>query len=519
VCSNIANSPIFGQLRQYWTGIQVKVRVYQPRRDAGVNGCTHVALAALLGAALLPGCEREPASLKALSLPPRPERIEAPRPYSAPNLPNLVMISIDTLRADRLSSYGNPRPTSPHIDRLADDGVVFENAFSHSPKTAASHMTLMTGLYPEAHRVRNRLTGREKWLGRLSADIPTLAEILGAAGYRTHGRNGGGNMHGGIGFSRGFETYSQPQEAGARGIFRSSTAPDPFFLFVHTYQVHSPYFPPERYRDLFVDPTYDGGITSSLQQLTSAGDVEFDNIHRAFWSRVDRDSDADRQHLLDLYDACIRFTDDKVGLLLDKIDALGLAETTLVVVLSDHGEEFGEHDGFEHNALWDEILRVPLIIRVPESIRPGWRAKRIAAAVGLVDVLPTLLELMGVPVPGHLQGHSLVPLVEAGAPGRPWLFAQYRLYGDIALRSGTWKLLRRRGKEQLFDLDGDPAELRDVSSSHPDMQQAGAEHIDGVLDTSRAYWALVREGESAEIDSQNRKRLEALGYLDDGSGQ
>lgn len=491
-----------------------------PRRSA-------VALIALLATALLPGCEGEPASLKDLSLPPRPERIEAPRPHSAADLPNLVIISIDTLRADRLSSYGNPRPTSPRIDRLAEEGTLFENAFSHSPKTAASHMTLMTGLYPEAHRVRNRLTGGEMWLGRLSADIPTLAEILAAAGYETHGRNGGGNMHGEIGFSRGFETYSQPRDASASGVFQSairqlralSSEPDPFFLFVHTYQVHSPYLPPERYRAQFVDPTYDGEIASSIAQLTRGGGVAFDNLHRAFWSRVDRDSDADRRHLLDLYDACIRFTDDNVGLLLDKIDAFGLAESTLVVVLSDHGEEFGEHDGFEHNALWDEILHVPLIMRVPESIRLGWQEKRITASVGLVDVMPTLLELMGIPVPEHLQGHSLIPMVEAGSPGRPWLFAQYRLYGEVALRSGAWKLLRRREQEQLFDLGGDPGELRDIAADHPDMQQAGTRHIDGVLDASRAYWALAREGASTEIDDQNRKRLEALGYLDDGAGE
>jgi arylsulfatase A-like enzyme len=372
------------------------------------------------------------------------------------------------------------------------------------------------------------LTGGEMWLGRLSADIPTLVEILDAAGYRTHGRHGGGNMHAEIGFSRGFESYFEPQKPGAKGAFRSairqlralSAEPDPFFLFVHTYQVHSPYLPPERLRDLFADPGYAGRITSSPQELAGGGRFEFDNLHRAFWSRVDRDSDADRQRLLDLYDACIRFTDENVGHLLDKLDALGLAENTLVVVLSDHGEEFGEHDGFEHNALWDEVLHVPLVIRVPDSIRSGWRAKRIAASVGLVDVLPTLLELMGVPVPGHLQGRSLIPLVESGAPGRPWLFAQYRLYGDVALRSGTWKLLRRRGKEQLFDLGGDPDELRDVASDHAEMQRAGSEHIDGVLEASRAYWPLVREGEvSAEIDDENRKRLEALGYLDDGAGK
>ncbi len=110
-----------------------------------------------------------------------------------------MLISIDTLRADRLSAYGHDRPTSPRIDRLAADGVLFEHAFSHSPKTASSHMSLMTGLYPESHRVQNRLNGAEGWLGSLSADIPTLAEFLHAAGYRTHAHTSGGNMQGDIG--------------------------------------------------------------------------------------------------------------------------------------------------------------------------------------------------------------------------------------------------------------------------------------------------------------------------------
>lgn len=479
-----------------------------------------VAIAAVVATA---GCDRSSPSLVELSPPQRPQQIEAPVQKIVPGRPNLVLISIDTLRADRLSTYGHDRPTSPNLDRLAAEGVLFENAFSHSPKTAASHMTLMTGLYPESHRVRNRLNGAEGWLGSLSADIPTLAEFLSAAGYNTHARTGGGNMGGDIGFARGFATYSSPAE-GSPEIFRASMkrldvlagSEQPFFLFVHTYQTHSPYLPPKRYQNLFVDRSYSGKIRTDWRELLGGEGTGYENIHREFWSRVDQESETDRRHLFDLYDACIRFVDDQVGALLDRIDALGLRENTLVALVSDHGEEFGEHEGFEHNGLWKELLHVPLIIRVPAGVRSGWRAKRIDANVGLVDVLPTLLELMGIAIPTHFQGRSMVPLVESGEPGRSWLFAQYRLWGENSLQAGSWKLLRQGPLQQVFDLSADPAELHDVASTHPEMLRGGAEQIDQILEASRAYWELVRDGEVAELDSEQRSRLKSLGYADDG---
>jgi len=434
---------------------------------------------------------------------------------------NLVLISIDTLRADQLGVYGNDRPTSPHIDRFADDSVVFENAFSQSPKTAASHMTLMTGLYPEAHRVRNRMNGAEGWSGSLSADIPTLAEFVAASGYRTGAFTGGGNVQGDLGFARGFESYSDPVEGdpktfhkAAKRLVQWSRDDQPFFLFVHSYQTHSPYLPPRRYRDRFIDPEYSGKITSKWSELAS-GPEGVSQIHREFWSRVDPQSEADRRHLLDLYDACIRFVDDEVGELLERIDALGLRDNTVVVLLSDHGEEFGEHGEFEHNALWQELLHVPLIIRVPAGVRPGWGPKRISESVGLIDVLPTLLELLGIAPPGHLQGDSLAPLVESGAPVRAWLFAQYRLYDQMALQAGDFKLLRRGPYQQVFDLSSDPAELHDAGQAHPEWLAGGAAQVEHILEASRAYWKLVRDGETTELDAEQRRHLEALGYAED----
>jgi arylsulfatase A-like enzyme len=185
------------------------------------------------------------------------------------------------------------------------------------------------------------------------------------------------------------------------------------------------------------------------------------------------------------------------------------------VLVSDHGEEFGEHDGFEHNALWKELLHVPMIIRVPEKVRSGWQSKRIEATVGLVDVLPKLLELMGISAPEHFQGRSLAPIVESGATGRPWSFAQYRLWNQSSLQAGSWKILRRGPYQQVFDLAADPAESSDVASNHPEILLGGAEQMERILEASRAYWPLVREGEVSELDSGQRMRLEALGYAED----
>jgi arylsulfatase A-like enzyme len=382
-------------------------------------------------------------------------------------------------------------------------------------------MTLFTGLYPESHRVKNRFNSRTPWLGRLSSDVPLLAEILSAAGYRTVGRTSGANVDGSLGFARGFDSYHRAGRSAAV-VFRKAgealeklagaTDRRPFFLFAHTYQVHAPYLPPPRYREAFVDPDYTGRIESDPAALSSSNDL--DDVYAEFWRRVDRESAEDRARLLDLYDACIRFTDDRLGRFLEQLDALGVADRTIIVVLSDHGEEFGGHDGFEHDALWQEILHVPLVMHVPEGVRGGWEGQRIADPVGLVDVMPTLLELLGLPVPAHLQGDSLVAAVERREPVRPWLFAQYRLADEASLRAGRWKWMRDEDGERIYDLGADPDEHEPAADAA--KHEALAAHADRVLRAAQGYWALAREAKpDGEIGPAMREQLRALGYLEE----
>ena len=460
-----------------------------------------------------------------IEVPPVPARLEAPRPQSPRTPLHLVLVSIDTLRADRLGVYGHDRATSPRIDRLAAEGVFFESAYSHAPKTAPSHMSLMTGVHPDVHGVVN-FAGRVD--ARLSPRIQTLAEILRSAGYRTAAVTGGGNVHRDLGFGRGFETYEH-SDGDAAAIFgraleqldalaatRADAAQPPFFLFVHTFQVHDPYLPPPAYRALFADPGYAGRIVGDAERLRALAGSDWRARHRAFWAGVDARSPADLRHLHDLYDACIRFTDDELGRLLDRIDALGLAGETLVVVLSDHGEEFLEHGRFGHDALFDELLRVPLVVRVPDAERRGLRRGRVREVVRLVDVLPTLLDLVGLPAPDHLEGRTLVPLLQGGEEAPRFVFAQNRETGSDALVAGGWKLVAERWNELLFDLARDPAERSPLAGGDAVRERLRAT-LEELHARSLRWHALAPPGRAGPLDASTRQRLEALGYLGDES--
>ncbi|MGB5660007.1 MAG: sulfatase, partial [Thermoanaerobaculia bacterium] len=288
-----------------------------------------------------------------------------------PQRPNLVLVSIDTLRADHLTAYGYERSTSPEISRLAREGVLFEQAFSQSPKTATSHMSLFTGVYPPAHRVAN---WGERRARRLSDDVPTLATLLARSGYRTEAHTEGGNVSARLGFDQGFEVYQEHR--GAEPVFEGASraldrfvedddgARAPFFLFIHTFEVHDPYVPPARFADQFVYPSYSGDIVGSREELGRlAGGGNYWALNTQYWNRVDRNDPADIQHLKDLYDAEILFTDSQFATFREHLRRLDLEDETILVVLSDHGEEFLEHGGFLHNTLFQEILRIPLIFR------------------------------------------------------------------------------------------------------------------------------------------------------------
>ncbi len=331
------------------------------------------------------------------------DRREPRRPRARAPVRGVVLISIDALRADHLGAYGYSRDTSPFLDALAAErGVLFERAAVQYPSTLTSHLSMLTGLYPGEHGVYPPD-------GVLSDDIATVAERFRAAGFRTAGHTEGGFMAGGFGFARGFEEFSDPpheaesdvERTFASGVdfLRRRKAGERFFLFLHTYAVHDPYDPPERLRGLFwTGPPPPGPPPTGpeLRRLTAAGppDPELVRYYEA------------------LYDASIRYVDERLEAFFEALRRLGLADETAVVVTSDHGEELGEHGGLGHARLYPEVLFVPLVVAAP-GLPAG---ARIATLVESVDVAPTLLALAGIESPERTTGVDLLPL--AREPGR-----------------------------------------------------------------------------------------------------
>lgn len=314
---------------------------------------------------------------------------------------NVLLISIDTLRADHLGCYGYDRPTSPNIDQFSAESVLFQTAIAHAPSTTPSHASIFTSRLPEHHgawRSRNQPIARE---------LRTMAEILKEAGLRTASFNGGGQVAASYGFNRGFETYeSSPSrfaEKADQAIRWFQRNPDQrFFMFLHTYEVHAPYEPEPT--DM---ATFDGGYTGAIGDAILPGLLIDINDGKVALSAPDA------RHIINAYDAEIRSMDRGFRQLIAYLRKSGLLDRTIVIFTSDHGEEFGEHGqmGRHSHALYDELLRVPLLLRLPEA-RLG--STRVEAQVRGIDLLPTVMDLLGRRPLQQFDGTSLLPLM-AGA--------------------------------------------------------------------------------------------------------
>jgi arylsulfatase A-like enzyme len=328
-----------------------------------------------------------------------------------------ILISLDTLRADHLGCYGYARPTSPFLDSLAARGTFFENAIAQLPGTLPSHMSIFTGLYPAEHGVYPPDAV-------LSPRIRTLPEVLHAHGFRTAGHVEGGYVEGRYGFSRGFDQWSDDTplvESGGqlrkmtdavkrtfrRGLefLRGIRPSDSFFLFLHTYNVHDPYDPPEPYRSLYWKGEPPAGAFPPIGTELLA----FNQGSRRLAPRA-------LEYYEALYDAGINYTDDVVKDFYEGLSRLGLADDVTVIVTSDHGEEFLEHGKLVHQQVYHENVHVPLIV-----VRPrGAEARRVPTLVQSVDIAPTIYELAGVPETARprASGRSLATLLAAAAPSR-----------------------------------------------------------------------------------------------------
>ncbi|OLC53672.1 MAG: hypothetical protein AUH92_05450 [Acidobacteria bacterium 13_1_40CM_4_69_4] len=434
---------------------------------------------------------------------------------------DVILVVVDTLRADHLGIYGYDRATSPRLDAFARQATVFDAAWSAAPWTLPSVMSMMTSRYPSSHRVEN--DGLQ-----LAADVPTLAETLQRAGYTTGGFVSHVYVSSLFGFGRGFEVFedfglSRPGyrlEAGmeppadrvtdAALAWLRGRARRPAFLLVHYFDPHWPYAPPEAYRALF-PVSYRGPL-----------DASYDSISK-FLDPLTPIPEDYRRFLVDRYDGEIRFVDDQIGRLLDGLVATGRAPRSWVVVTADHGEEFKDHGSMGHGRrLYEETIRVPLIIgRVavagraagpgdvpgPDGIVAG---SRVAVPVSGIDLFPTMAALAGAAAPGGLQGTSLVPLLGRGgetsppaasagrpapgagpAPDRPLVCETIRLNAHLkAVRRGPLKLIESmdENRTEMYDLAADPFEKSDLSDSRPDDRRALVRTLFSQVDFLSGGW-------------------------------
>ncbi|MEZ5312595.1 MAG: sulfatase [Thermoanaerobaculia bacterium] len=353
---------------------------------------------------------------------------------SPPPRPNVVLISLDTVRADRMSLYGAPRTTSPRIDALAAAGLTFDDATSPSPWTLPAHAAMLSGRYPGGLSV----TGD----GPLFSFATLLPERLGALGYRTAAFTGGGFLSQEFGAANGFDSFAVGGAAEAASWI-DQVDREPFFLFFHTYRPHVPY------RDRRFAKGLDAGRLAGLYKGPRA---KWRELHLALTCGELELTAAEKEYLLALYDGGIAAADEEVGQLLDALARRELMPRTVVVVTSDHGEEFWDHSArsaYHGHTLYRELLRVPLVWSDPQ-LREG---RRSAVPVNLVDLVPTILARVGGQLPRELDGFDLGALLR-GADALP----ERAIYGE-AVRNGPERFsVRRRGAK--FILTPRPEEQR-----------------------------------------------------------
>lgn len=425
---------------------------------------------------------------------------------------NLMVVLIDTLRADKLGPYDpDTRVRTPGLDAFVRNATTFARAHSQENWTKPSVATLLSGLMPWEHTA----TQHESVVPRA---VEMLPELLKAQGFQTGSFIANGYVSDRFGFDQGWDSYRNYIREGRRThaeyvagdvlawLDRRDTD-KPFFLYVHTIDPHVPYRPPDEDLALYGDPNYRGVVDFSRDHTL------LENVKRG---RV-RMNDRDRAHLEALYDGEITYHDRHFRSILDGLDRRGVGESTMVVITSDHGEELFDHGSVGHgHSVYEELLHVPLFVKLP-----GATPRRIDRSVGLVDVMPTILEAFGLPIPGNLAGKSFLDELRGGGRGLQRGTVSAFMDHWRTLNVGRWKLVERPGRAPaLYDLDRDPDEANDLSEQRPLVRR----WLRGLLGIRLAESAdegtaeRPRRRPAAErtvIDEETAAQLRALGYTGD----
>jgi arylsulfatase A-like enzyme/Flp pilus assembly protein TadD len=395
---------------------------------------------------------------------------------------NVLLITVDTLRADHLGCYGYSKAETPSMDRLAADGVLFERAETAAPITLPAHVSILTGTYPAYHGVRNN------GVYRLGPRAVTLAEVLQEHGYKTGAVISGYPLVTRFGLSQGFESYDdhlpaekdrqigfrerRAEEVSRLGIaWLTSAAPRRFFLWLHYFDPHAPYAPPSPFAERFPLDPYDGEVAS---------------------------------------------VDHEIGNVLDTLASLNLLGKTLVVLAADHGEGLGDHGEATHGVfLYESTLRVPLILSLPGPLPRG---RRVSTPVRTIDLVPTILGLLDLPLPDELQGTSLLPLTSRRPPdlllkslSESVLPRENYGWSEMsALRVGDWKYILAP-HEELYDLRTDPEEKSNLASQRGGDAARMREEIHHLMQDAASSGAPMAYRQ--ELDETAREKLHSLGYL------
>jgi len=436
---------------------------------------------------------------------------------TAARLPNLIVYTIDTLRADHLSCYGASNPTSPNIDHLAQEGFLFERFYAVAPWTRPTTASLLSGFHPTWHGMGRDLP--------LDPELHTLAESLRDAGYSTWAAVANPNVGAeALGFAQGFDrfcdthgigmTLPDPLGAASSKRLQATLTPwirqhgdEPFLLYLHSIDPHAPYAPPPDALAPF-GRDYTGPWRNRDLRRTN------------FITPEAEINEADRHYISDVYDNEIHYQDTQIAALVELLREQGVLDNTVIAIVSDHGEELREHGEWDHGyRVWEELLHVPFVLWIPEPLQTRWglSPRAIPATVSQIDFVPGLLELLQVDDPTTRQGRSFLPLLKGTSlPPVPFYAHDYHAWDadEIgAFQRGPHKLiwtLAKDGQEtpRLYDLEQDPEERNDLSAELPELVRE--------LQTQRRRWTqrFGRDvpSEPLELDERTRAQLKALGY-------
>ncbi len=461
------------------------------------------------------------AGLAALVLGAATAVVSRPRPVPG-NVRNVLLIIIDTVRCDALGCYDPRSKATPILDALADEGVRFEQAIAQASWTLPSVTSLLTSTWPTIHGAMGKMGTRTHSPERLTGLRPGVVpaqEALAAAGFRTSAVVNCEFLNPALGVTRGFDTLDhQPAAyASVRRADESARAAlrilrrhhsESNFMMLHVFDAHVKYDPPPRWAKRFTDTDYGGAFRNPTYEQT-----------RGLMERLVVPDEAGRAYLRGLYEAEVAFVDEQIGRLVQGLRALGVYDRTTIIVVADHGEEFWDHGGFEHgHSLYEEMIRVPLIIKPADGL--GVRPGVVRGPVALMDVMPTVLELLGVPRPATFDGRSLAGLLRGGAgPDGVPIYSEGTLWGDerVSWRDGRFKLIRNAATDtdELYDLHNDPGERNNLLETQSADATRLREALEAFQSALRERAASLPEQAPAQLDAAMQERLKSLGYIRD----